>query len=1290
MLTHDYLNPDPWVRLIGESNETQVKLEGQTFEALIDSGAVVSQITQALATSLGLKIRKLKKIIPMEGAGGVDVPYMGYVEASLQIPEVKSFNEDCLFLVVSDHRYGNRVPLTIGTLHIDMIIEKATKDELEEISIAWGRGQLFRKIQARQTQLNSQPELDKIHGHVKLTKDIKILSGQTLKVVGRSDHPLNSKRVNVILEPTESEYGQYTVPSYSFLKSNSRRVNIGLRNMSCKAVTIKKGTAVAQLSPANVIPKMLAPKLAKCQLESADGEAPENSKLELPKVTDSDRIEKLFSKLDLSGSDSWSEEEKNSVRNLIEKFHHIFAVEDLELGKTNIVKHEIHLDNYVPFKERYRRIPPHQYEEVKKHLNEMLEIGAIRRSSSPWASAVVLVRKKDGTLRFCIDLRKLNARTIKDAYSLPRIEDSLDTLNGSCIFTSIDLKAGYWQVELDEKSIPLTAFTVGPLGFFECSRMPFGLTNAPATFQRLMETCLGDLHLNWCIIYLDDVIVFSKTPKEHIERLEAVFRKISEAGLKLKPSKCEFFKSRIHYLGHIVSKNGIETDPKKIEAIKNWPVPRTVHDVRSFLGFTNYYRKFVYKYAHKARPLNKLISGENAKKKNRKVEWTPEHEATFQELKTACSETPVLAYANYKKSFRLNTDASKIGLGAVLYQQQDDNSYRVIAYASRSLSKTEQNYDAHKLEFLALKWSVTERFHEYLYGGDFDVYTDNNPLTYVLTSAKLDATGQRWIACLANYNFQLFYKAGKLHVDADTLSRIPWEINKVEHTPLDTLFAKSVLVSPMLTQKVPHLPNAVIPLKELVVRDELVLTKDQWKREQNFDYSIRVLINLLHGNKLASYSCKKEDPEDLKCMIRMRKEFFLEGPLLYRKAYFKNTNKTVRQFVLPHQFRKKTVTVCHDDYGHMGMDRVLILLQERYYWPKMSEDVRKHIRCCDRCTRFKQLPEKEQLFPITATYPLELIHIDFLTIGGKKDKFKNILVVTDHFTRYAQCFVTNQQTAKVVADTMVNQYFTHYGWPDKILTDRGSSFENALFKEICAMARVKKLRTTSYHPQTNGQCERFNKTLIRMIGTLPANAKSDWRDWIPTLVHTYNCSTSSTTGFSPYFLIYGREPKLPIDIEYGVSLTDSYSDCKSYADKLQHRLKWAYEAAQKCMNKESLRHKKYYDRTYKCATLEKDDIVLVRVVKPGTDYKIADKWEQDPWIIIRKREGTPVFDLRNTRTGEVKELHRNLLYPLRLVNNTDTEETTQRPQAKQCTLDLVEMYTTDYFACDCRHCMEAV
>ena len=221
---------------------------------------------------------------------------------------------------------------------------------------------------------------------------------------------------------------------------------------------------------------------------------------------------------------------------------------------------------------------------------------------------MVLVHKKDGSLWFCIDLRKLNNQTIKDAQSLPRIKDSLDCLNVAAIFTSLDLQSGYWQVEMTEDSKPVTTFTVRPLEFYECVQMPFGLTSTLATFQHLMETCMGEMHLKWCIIYLDDIIVFSKTPEEHIERLRGVFEKLAAAGLRLKPSKCEFFKSRVTYLGHIVSKDGIEMDPKKIEAIKKWPVPKTVMEVRSFLGFTNYYRKFIPRYAQVARPINQLVS----------------------------------------------------------------------------------------------------------------------------------------------------------------------------------------------------------------------------------------------------------------------------------------------------------------------------------------------------------------------------------------------------------------------------------------------------------------------------------------------------------------------------------------------------------------------------------------------------------------------------------------------------------------------------------------------------------
>ena len=270
--------------------------------------------------------------------------------------------------------------------------------------------------------------------------------------------------------------------------------------------------------------------------------------------------------LDLKGLKDWPESEQKQARELLLKWEHLFAQNDLDLGKPALIKHKIKFADQTPFKERYRHIPPHVYDDVRAHIQEMLDIGAIHKSHSPWASAVVLVCKKDGGLRFCIDLSKLNERTIKDAYSLPQIDETLDSLQGSQWFSSLDLKSGYWQVEMDEERKPLIAFTVGLLWFYECERMSFGLTNAPATFQRLMETCLGDLNLHWCIIYLDDIVIFSKDLASHLERLKAVFWKLEEAGLKLKPSKCDLFWRQLAYLEHVISAEGVATDESKIDS----------------------------------------------------------------------------------------------------------------------------------------------------------------------------------------------------------------------------------------------------------------------------------------------------------------------------------------------------------------------------------------------------------------------------------------------------------------------------------------------------------------------------------------------------------------------------------------------------------------------------------------------------------------------------------------------------------------------------------------------------
>ena len=488
-------------------------------------------------------------------------------------------------------------------------------------------------------------------------------------------------------------------------------------------------------------------------------------------------------------------------------------------------------------------------------------------------------------------------------------------------------------------------------------------------------------------------------------------------------------------MGHVVGQEGVSTDPDKIKAVIEWPRPTTVTEVRSFLGFVSYYRRFIPNFSKVSKPLNTLLQnfeGTSNQKKKFKVNWGPAQQEAFETLQRLCTEAPILAYADFKTPFVLHTDASSDGLGAVLYQYQN-NQKRVIAYASRSLSPSERNYPTHKLEFLALKWSITDKFHEYLYGAEFQVFTDNNPLTYVLTTAKLDATGHRWVAALSNYTFSISYKPGRNNTDADALSMIQWpeavdissqtvqavcEGVQAPHGKVETLCRGA--------QEVGILSQDTMPAG---------MTSLEWSQVQMQDPAISHIIQAIQIKHLNTIKHKQDMSSELKAFLRIRKQLKLKQGVLYRKTQVHD--KARFQLVLPQAFRSKAMAGCHDQVGHLGQDRVLELLRDRFYWPGMHMDVVSYINSCPRCIRRKTQPDTAPLHNIEATHPLELVHLDYLQIEPSKGNIENVLIVTDHFTRYAQAYPSKFQTALTTAKLLWNNFIIHYGFPDKIISDQG-------------------------------------------------------------------------------------------------------------------------------------------------------------------------------------------------------------------------------------------------------------
>lgn len=1221
--------------LCGRPTESSIYINGVKTSALLDTGSTVSTVSHTFYEQhlKHIQLEPLENIINIECADGNPLPYHGFIDVTIQVKETDT-SYPCIFLVIPDSPYNSNVPALLGTNILTMILENY-KDrfgtrflQTADLTTPWYSS--FRCILLRERELrknNSRISLVKSAEHQKVT----VPPNSNLIILAMTSKELPYHSTPAITHPTESSILpadmdiEPSLIDYNYQQNSLFHIKIS--NITTRTVTIPPNAIICELQPVHI------------------QDSPSNTRREFSPP--------LLEQVEIS-TDNISTIELQQGKDLISSFQDIFSSDDYDIGHTNMVQHRIELEDEYPFKQRYRHIPPAMYEDVKSHLHQMLRTGIIRKSHSPYASNVVLVKKKNGSLRICVDYRQLNMKTKKDAYALPRVEDMLDCMAGNKYFSTIDMKSGYHQVEILEEHKERTAFTVGPLGLFEYNRMPFGLACAPATYQRLMQDCLGDLHMRICCCFIDDVIIFARTYEEHLERLQLVFDKIREANLKLSPTKCSFFKPKVKYVGHVVSEKGVETDPEKVEKVLTWPTPQSPEEVRRFIGFVGYYRRFVKNFSQVAKPLTSImpspVSKKGSKKKKREQQpwqWTDKQETAFTTLKELLSSAPILAYPDYTQPFELHTDASGLGLGAVLYQEQEGLP-RVIAYASRGLTKAEQNYPAHKLEFLALKWSVTDKFHDYLYGHTFKILTDNNPLTYVLTTAKLDATGHRWLAALSVYNFTIDYRPGKSNADADSLSRLPTTISnesiKAICGSMQTPLVEAYAISP-----------DTIDISELDMHIG-ISTDINWSHEQAMDPALHSCIKTLKSGQTP----KKGQPPS--AIQKQFNHLRLVDDVLYREVTIDGQQQ--HQLVLPSSYIKIALEALHNEMGHPGKDRTTSLVRERFYWPGMCKDIEEWVQKCDRCTKRKTKQEKAPLVNIITTQPMELICIDYLTLEPSKGGIQDILVITDHFTRYAQAIPTRNQTARTTAEALFNNFIVHYGIPGRIHSDQGPSFESHLIQELCRLTGTKKSRTTPYHPMGNGLTERFNRTLISMLGTLHPSQKTNWKAHVAPLVHAYNCTRHDATGQSPYFLMFGRQPRLPIDLAFGLVKDKDREPQLVYIQELKERLLQAYQLATETAKKAKEKQKTLYDLRARAATIEKGDRVLVKRVAFDGKHKLADKWEDDVYLVLDQPNDTiPVYVVqRESGEGRKRTLHRNLLLPIGyLPENQQVEKPTPKP-----------------------------
>jgi hypothetical protein len=794
------------------------------------------------------------------------------------------------------------------------------------------------------------------------------------------------------------------------------------------------------------------------------------------------------------------------------------------------------------------RLSPAELQEVKDQIQTYLEKGWIRPSTSPWSAPILFAPKKDGTLRMCIDYRALNKLTIKNRYPIPRIDDLMDSLHGAQYFSTLDLQQGYHQIRMNPADIPYTAFTT-PQGHYEFTVMTFGLTNAPATFQAAMNSMFRPYLGQFCLVYLDDVLIFSKTAEEHMTHLKLVLDLLRQHKYQAKLSKCNFGLPELPYLGFIVGRDGVKANPVKVADIVNWPTPQTVTHVQQFLGLCNYFRKFVQGYANLAAPLTSLTSGSQGKK-SVPIQWSDAAQQAFDGLKQAMSSAPVLKLPDWSKPFVVQTDASGVAIGAVLMQDGHP-----IAYESRKMIPAELNYHAGEQELLAVIHALTV-WRCYLEGAEFTVVTDHNPNTFMASKPDLRGRKARWSEFLQRFHFTWVYKPGKVNI-ADPLSRNPsyftalnLMVNAITRGQTAAAQAQQQDLRP--AEQLPE-PETHLPVAERSKYLELVKTlykDDPWFCDQH---------------ALTHYGVTKR-----------------------RNLYWKGD-----KLVLPAgDIRDECMTEMHSTpySGHPGLAKTMKAISRQYWWPGMLRDIKQFVKSCDSCQRNKPSNQVEpgllQPLPIPGRN-WEQITTDLVTQLPKTPRgYDAICTFVDRMSKmvhFVPC--TSDLTAAGWAELFHDHVWKLHGYPKVVVSDRGTQWNNQFWASLCKLTGTTRAMSTAYHPQTDGQSERYHRTMEAMLRHYISPTLEDWDKHLTCCEFAINNAVHDTIGTTPFFMNYGQHPHTPATIDIPVKAPAATELATALKDRLAQATN-SYKLAQQ-------RQKAYADKHRRDVSFKPGDQVLV-------------------------------------------------------------------------------------------------